>query len=303
LSNMFKPRRKRYLSLIFVPDQDKDPKSVSMSYGKGRLLFAVLILLAVHFIMGGVNYFRVAKLTATKRSLLRENAELIERNKRIDQIEKEFNEIQRTDEKIRRAFGVTLGVGEQPNPKAEASKAQSSGKVELAPTVESIPEPTESRPSGVTPLYFLSHKEADFFNPDNLPTLLPVVNGVVTTHFRNGEMFPGRSHWGIDIAAQKGTVIQAAGSGVVLLADWTPDFGNMVIVSHAMGFTSYYGHTMQVLVRQGAKVKKGQIIALVGSSGISSAPHLHFEIWKDGKPINPEDFLYAVQKLKTGTNY
>jgi murein DD-endopeptidase MepM/ murein hydrolase activator NlpD len=298
---MLKSRRKRIFSLIFVPDQEKDPKSISMSYGKGMLLLAALSLLAVHILMGGINYFRVAKLTADKHSLLRENADFRERNKRIDQIAKEFNEIRKTDEKIRKAFGATLGVGEQPNPKSESDKAPTSPKSGSAAVAEVPAEQSESKLSGSSAMYFVSKKEADFFNPENLPTLLPL-NGVMTTHFRDGGMLLGRSHWGIDIAAQKGTAIQAAGSGVVLLADWTPDFGYMVIVSHGMGFTSYYGHTMQVLVEQGAVIKKGQVIALVGSSGISSAPHLHFEIWKNGKPINPEDFLYAAQKLKTGTN-
>jgi murein DD-endopeptidase MepM/ murein hydrolase activator NlpD len=83
---------------------------------------------------------------------------------------------------------------------------------------------------------------------------------------------------------------------VVLLADWTPDFGNMIILSHGMGYFSYYGHTMKALVEQGTRVRKGDAIGLVGSSGISSAPHLHFEIWKDGKPVNPEEILYATQK-------
>jgi len=288
-----KPKRKRFFSLIFVPDQDRDPRSISLSYGKGRLLLFILALLGLHFILGGVSYFRLGSLISAKRTLTRENQELQARNKRIDQIAREFNAIRRTDEKIRKAFGVTLGVGEKPDAKTETPKA--SAVFEPAPAAAGAPETAEAAPSGATPLYFISRREQDFFKPDNLPTLLPV-SGVVTTHYNDGGMFQGRNHWGIDIAAQKGEVIQAAGSGVVLLADWTPDFGNMIIISHGMGFFSYYGHTMKALVGQGTLVKKGDPVGLVGSSGISSAPHLHFEIWRNGKPVNPEEILYATQK-------
>jgi murein DD-endopeptidase MepM/ murein hydrolase activator NlpD len=288
-----KSRRKRFFSLIFVPDQDRDPKSISLSYGNGRLLLLILALLGLHFILGGVSYFKLASLMSTKRTLTRENQELEARNKRIDQIAREFNSIRKTDEKIRKAFGVTLGIGEKPDLKMDNLKtAASTGQ---APAAAGAPETVETAPSGVTPLYFISRREQDFFRPDNLPTLLPV-SGVVTTHYNDAGVLNGRNHWGIDIAAQKGEVIQAAGSGVVLLADWTPDFGNMIIISHGMGFFSYYGHAMKALVGQGTRVKKGDPIALVGSSGISSAPHLHFEIWRDGKPVNPEEILYASQK-------
>jgi murein DD-endopeptidase MepM/ murein hydrolase activator NlpD len=290
---MLKPRRKRFFSFIFVPDQDRDPKSISLSYGKGKLLLALLVLLGLHFILGGVSYFKLASLISAKRTLTRENEELQAKNKRIDQIAREFNAIRKTDEKIRKAFGVTLGIGEKPDPKMENLKSSAApGQV---PVVAGAPETAEAKPSGATPLYFISRKEQEFYKPENLPTLLPV-SGVVTTHYNDVGVFQGRNHWGIDIAAQKGEVIQAAGSGVVLLADWTPDFGNMIILSHGMGFFSYYGHIMKALVEQGTRIKKGDPIALVGSSGISSAPHLHFEIWRDGKPVNPEEILYATQK-------
>jgi murein DD-endopeptidase MepM/ murein hydrolase activator NlpD len=228
-----------------------------------------------------------------KRTLTRENKELQAKNKRIDEIAREFNVIKKTDDKIRKAFGVTLGIGEKPDPKME--KPKSSGVSGQVPVAAGTQEDAATKPSGATPLYFISRKEQEFYKPENLPTLLPV-NGLVTTHYNDSRVFQGRNHWGIDIAAQKGDVIQAAGSGVVLLADWTPDFGNMIIISHGMGFFSYYGHAMKISVEQGSRIKKGDSIALVGSSGISSAPHLHFEIWKDGKPVNPEEILYATQK-------
>jgi murein DD-endopeptidase MepM/ murein hydrolase activator NlpD len=296
---MSKINRKRYLSLIYVPDQDRDPKSISMSYAKGRVMAVLLVLLGLHILWGFFAYVRVARLETGRRSLLRENADLKASNKRIDEIEKEFSRIQRTDEKIRKAFGVTLGVGEQPAPKSGADRnAPDRAEAEAVPAARPAVSPKTEDSS---PLVAVSRRETEDFDPEFLPTRLPV-NGVLTTHYREAGTLARRNHRGIDIAAPSGTVIQAAGSGVVLLSDWTPDFGNLVIVSHGMGYATYYGHAQKSLVEQGMQVKKGQAIALVGSSGISSAPHLHFELWKNGEPVNPEDYLYAVQRPRAGTN-
>jgi murein DD-endopeptidase MepM/ murein hydrolase activator NlpD len=288
-------KRKRFFSLIFVPDQDKDPKSISLSYGQGKLLLFLLAILAVHAMLGAFGYYRILRLEALKRTLLSENEDYKARNKRIDQIAREVNSMRVTEEKIRKAFGATLGVGSQPDAKAEAGQKEPSG---TASTQARAEETAASSPGTV---YFLTKRKTGDFDPEFLPTLLPV-EGALTTHFRNSGIPPGRNHRGIDIAAQKGTPIRAAASGVVIMADWTPDLGNLVIVSHGMGFFTHYGHNLDVLVEQGSVVKKGQTIALVGSSGISSAPHLHFELWKDAKPIDPEQFLYAVQKLKPGSS-
>jgi murein DD-endopeptidase MepM/ murein hydrolase activator NlpD len=297
---MSKINRKRYLSLIYVPDQDADPKSVSMSYAKGRILAFLLALLGLHILWGFFGYYRVARLESQRRSLIRENADLKVSNRRIDEIEKEFARIKRTDEKIRKAFGVTLGVGEQPARGAEPDRAVSARtQAETAVVAE---EPAGAvKAVDNAPLILVSRREAADFNPEDLPTRLPV-NGVMTTRYRESGTQARRNHRGIDIAAPKGTVIQAAGSGVVLFSDWTPDLGNLVIVSHGMGYMTYYAHAQKSLVEQGMRVKKGQPIALVGSSGISSAPHLHFELWKDGESINPEEFLYAAQRERTGAN-
>ena len=104
---------------------------------------------------------------------------------------------------------------------------------------------------------------------------------------------------GIDVAAKKGSPIRAAGAGIVIMSDWTPDFGNVVVISHGQGFITYYAHAMRLLVNQGDKVRKGQLIALVGSSGKSSAPHLHFEVWQGDKPLDPERFIYALPRRKS----
>lgn len=286
---MWKRKRKKFFSLIFVPDEDKDLKSISMSYTTGFFLLLGLMVLGIHVITGAIGYFRIIKLQSVRQKLLQENEELQVRNQRIDQIVREFLEIKKTDKKIREAFGTTLGIKEIPGSSSVGST--------VSPGVSSSSSDTlKAKPPY---FYFLSTAQEDFFRPECLPTLLPV-EGVLTSPFGKKGIGTEKAHWGIDIATQKGTPVRAAGAGVVVLADWTPDLGYLVILSHGMGFYSYYGHCQRLLVEQGMEVKKGQTIALVGTSGISSAPHLHFEIWKNNQPIDPETFVYNSRHIRAG---
>ncbi len=290
-----KKNRKKIFSVIFVPGQDKDPRSISFSYARGKWFLALGCLLAVHMITGAISYFRVGILERTKAKLEEKNAILTTHNKKIEQIFREVEEIKRFDEMIRKGFGTSLGLnleGETEVPQSNLSADSPAMPVPLrTPAQETVSREIQNS------LAFLEDKGSTFFNPDYWPNKLPV-EGFLTTQFQRGGWYYGRSHYGIDIAARKGSDIRAAGAGVVLISDWTPDFGNIIVIAHGEGVFSYYAHLLRSLVRQGTHVRKGQIIALLGSSGISTAPHLHFEIWMDGAPMNPADVLIALSSQK-----
>lgn len=97
-------------------------------------------------------------------------------------------------------------------------------------------------------------------------------------------------HAGLDFPARVGTPIQAPGDGVVVETGWHSGYGNCVKISHGFGYVTLYGHMHKINVRQGEKVKKGQKIGEVGDTGLSTAPHLHYEVHYKGKPINPINF-------------
>ncbi len=99
-----------------------------------------------------------------------------------------------------------------------------------------------------------------------------------------------KMHQGIDFAARTGTPIYATGDGQVVRAKSSSGFGKNVVLDHGYGYKSLYGHMSKILVKPGQKVKKGEKIGLVGSTGRSTAPHLHYEIHYKGKPINPIDY-------------
>lgn len=104
-------------------------------------------------------------------------------------------------------------------------------------------------------------------------------------------------HMGVDIAAPRGSFVRAAGDGTVIFSGWTEDLGNLIILYHGNGFFTYYGHNQRLLKLRNSYVRKADVIAMVGSSGASSAPHLHFEIWKDGLPLDPKEYILAFSRM------
>jgi murein DD-endopeptidase MepM/ murein hydrolase activator NlpD len=100
-----------------------------------------------------------------------------------------------------------------------------------------------------------------------------------------------RLHTGIDFAASYGSKIRAADSGVVIYSGWYGGYGKTVIINHGKGITTLYGHNSKLYVSSQENVKRGQAISAVGSTGLSTGPHLHFEVRKNGTPVNPANYL------------
>jgi len=103
-----------------------------------------------------------------------------------------------------------------------------------------------------------------------------------------------KMHQGMDFTAPTGTPIFATGDGVVRRADNTASgYGNHIVIQHGYGYETLYGHLSKYKVKAGQRVKRGDVIGYIGSTGRSEAPHLHYEVHKDGKPVNPINFYYG----------
>jgi len=98
-------------------------------------------------------------------------------------------------------------------------------------------------------------------------------------------------HTGIDFGTETGTPVIATADGVIKSAGWHKGYGKFVVVHHKGGYKTLYGHLSKINVRKGQKVKSGELIGRVGSTGRSTGPHLHYEVYKDGKRINPKNYL------------
>ena len=133
---------------------------------------------------------------------------------------------------------------------------------------------------------------------DLQPSGRPVERGWVSSRFGERiDPITGRPafHWGVDFAAKAGTEVVAVASGIVTWAGQREGYGNLVEVSHGNGYVTRYAHNERHLVQAGAKVGKGQPIALLGTSGRSTGPHLHFEVLRNGKQLNPMRFVREAQ--------
>ncbi len=113
-----------------------------------------------------------------------------------------------------------------------------------------------------------------------------------TNGFISKPFDPARGHNGNDYIMKENSPIFASAGGYVVFADYTPNYGYTIIINHQENYVTKYLHCSSLLKKEGDIVQQGELIALSGNSGTeSSGPHLHFEIWKDGKPINPSEIL------------
>lgn len=128
----------------------------------------------------------------------------------------------------------------------------------------------------------------------NIPSGSPVPYLGVTSEFgsRNHPVL-GRSifHEGIDLKAESGTKVYSAADGIVEVTKYNGGYGNMLVIQHAYGFKSVYGHLSRFVVQPGEFVKKGQLVAYSGNTGLTAGPHLHYEVRFMGEPLNPAPFV------------
>jgi murein DD-endopeptidase MepM/ murein hydrolase activator NlpD len=100
-------------------------------------------------------------------------------------------------------------------------------------------------------------------------------------------------HGGIDIAAEPGMAVRATGDGIVSFSGWSGANGNLIVIEHGAGFSTFYAHNKMVAVKTGQKVRRGDIISYVGSTGNSTGPHVHYEVWLNGRAVNPQTYLHG----------
>jgi murein DD-endopeptidase MepM/ murein hydrolase activator NlpD len=127
-----------------------------------------------------------------------------------------------------------------------------------------------------------------------IPSGRPVTEGWLSSGFgKRADPFTGKQeyHDGVDFAGKEGADVMSVGDGVVTWSGKRSGYGNLVEINHGNGYVTRYGHNKEQLVDVGDTVKKGQMIALMGSTGRSTGPHVHFEVLRNGKPVNPSRYI------------
>ena len=129
------------------------------------------------------------------------------------------------------------------------------------------------------------------------PAGAPIVKGWMSSPYgERVDPISGKKAWheGMDFAGAKGSEVIAVANGVVVFAGYRDGYGQMVEISHSKDLRTRYGHHEEVLVHAGQSVKRGDVIALMGNSGRSTGPHVHFEVLEEGRPVNPARYVSAV---------
>ena len=130
------------------------------------------------------------------------------------------------------------------------------------------------------------------------PSIWPITGRITSSYgYRIAPLsIASEYHTGVDIANEPGTPVHATADGVVRYSGWANGYGLSMVLDHGFSYSTLYGHLSELLVKEGAQVKRGQLIGRVGSTGTSTGPHLHYEVWLDGTPANPVKYLQPDNK-------
>ena len=262
-------------SLIIVPDNTSHETRTRKLTAFKILLFAIIYSVIIS--MFGYYFFSISGLGSKflPGSVIpntQDIKELKQLNAKVYYLAKEVQTLKSINQKLK--FALALG---------DSTFADS---LEVTPdSLEKFyKEPVEgslfsSILSFVNSIFDLQDNNSVFF-------IFPV-NGYISRGFDSE-----KGHYGIDIVVKDGTPVYAAAGGYVIFSGYTTDYGHVIILNHSDGYISIYKHCSLILKREREIVKQGELIAQSGNSGLATTgPHLHFEIWKNGQPIDPEKIL------------
>ncbi|HEX6792067.1 MAG TPA: M23 family metallopeptidase [Candidatus Krumholzibacteria bacterium] len=262
----------REFSVIIVPHDNRTTWNFRIAY---RWLYALIAFVILGTLVGltvMISYARVARMAHNSVVVNRENAQLRGKLAEVDSLRIELLELRALGLQMKHMLGVPL------------SAADSALVASLSPVARTPAIPHDEEAGGVSSIEQKRMLEA-------MPTVWPV-KGYVTKEFKvtGGEKNPAY-HPGMDIAAERETPVLVVADGIVEMSGFDETYGWMVEVDHGYGLRSVYGHNSRNLVQTGDRVTRGTTIAFVGSTGKSTAPHLHFEVRENGVPVDPRKYL------------
>ena len=260
-------------SILIIPDNEDRNRQFSIT--RKRMLSLIIGLILILCIVIFFIVYAFPKLIQYK-AMEAENEKFSAERVKIIELMQDLNRIEQMDRLIRKTLGSELELP------SVLINNDSTGSQNIQSRYD----------NNITVSYV-----------DNIPSKYPI-EGYITQKMRTNKLFKNQNHYGIDIAVKEGEPVYASASGFVVFSDWTYDFGNYIILYHGDDYFTVYGHNKNNFVMVRDFVKRSDVIASSGSTGIASGPHLHFEIWKDGKAVNPlELFPKYKQKDISVNNY
>lgn len=247
----------RRLTLIVVPAGQLESRSFEIGYGWLKFLLGVGVLLFAAFVVMIASWWYVAAQAARVPGLESQVHELQGERAQVAELARTLEEIEIRYERVRHMLG------------ADGS-------------------PPGREDWGLPPLRPGPESGGRLRGEASRPTSWPLTHPGFLTRALTGE---GAEHPGIDVAVAHGSYVRAAASGIVRTTGADDVYGHHVLIDHGDGYETMYGHASRLFVNIGDLVERHEVIALSGSTGRSTAPHLHFEIRKDGQPVDPLNYV------------
>jgi len=300
---------KRRWTLVLVPDGAEGSKSFRVSLRSIRLLGGIIAFAVVAALVTGFSVASKALDLSRLERLERNNDALAEEIARAQEtvtaLQDTVTAIAERDQKIRLLAGLDpidpdvqrAGIGGPvgaPTVRELVLGATATGQhaMELGTNLSELVR----RASLLSESYdqVVDSLEIHKSRLERTPSIMPTT-GWLTSHFTNQRFHPiyheARPHQGIDVSAPSGTPILAAANGRVIDVRSGNGYGNMVSVDHGGGIVTRYAHCSRILVSVGQRVSRGDKIALVGRTGLATAPHLHYEVLVSGRPQDPRKYI------------
>lgn len=297
-------------TLLIVPDGDEGVRQFRVSrdvarfvFGGSLLLLAVLVTFSTGFFVQESHRQRAERLSAQNQELVAEVGQIRER---LGSLQVALTDLSQKDEKFRLIAGLEpldeeirqAGIG---GPGTQT--LQSRPLYGLDPSVARVTfDASMDVDAMIRRANVLSASWTEAMDSIRIrhallrstPSIYPT-NGYVSSGFSRSRMHPilnrARPHEGLDIAAPAGTPIRTSANGVVSFAGRRGAYGQVVEVDHGFGYKTRYAHMSKALVRRGQRIERGELIGEVGTTGLSTAPHLHYEVLVDGRAQNPALYI------------
>jgi murein DD-endopeptidase MepM/ murein hydrolase activator NlpD len=278
---------------MFIPEGNAKTFSIHVDR---KILYSLMIFITI-FITGFVCLLLKSGEIATKLQLVyaltQENKGLKEENKKLNFISAKITKIEMLGDYLQR---IATAAGENTKKPPSYSSSVIKQSDETIFKKDGLDDNVDKLRLSSSDAYQEIKQKGDASEGflAAVPNIQPT-EGWITRRFVATANDTEPSHSGIDFAATSGTLIRSTARGVVEDVYKDAYFGLMVTIKHGYGFSTRYGHCLQVLVTKGDHVERGQTIALVGNTGRSSAPHLHYEILKEGKNVDPMEYIIRGQ--------
>lgn len=263
-----------------------------------RLLWSVATAVSLSLLLGvvfGVLWLQSVRKNREVTSLVAENQDLRGRTKSLNAKLESLEKVLAEFEERTRRLSIVAGLSGSPDPGTGGVGGLTALPADDVRHTEAVLEEASRR--GLLLSGRLGEVESRLsFQADQLaltPTLAPAL-GVLTAGFGlRADPFTGRPdfHAGIDISSPKGSRIVAPASGTVVRVGWDRGYGRVVEIAHGFGVRTLFAHLEAPRVTEGQRVRRGDLVGLVGSTGRSTGPHLHYEVQVAGKPVNPLDYV------------